>query len=265
MTRYLIALIFWFNFIIVTLVLFLWLLLVVGYYRLFDRDNLSLGAHSVAIFWGRSIMQLTPGWHYRVHGLENLPKFGEAPVVMVANHQSAADIWALYLTGAQFRWLSKDDVFKVPLIGLAMKWAGYVPISRGKSGSHAAALRASSQWIRRGISMVFFPEGTRSEDGHLKEFKIGAFRLAVEEKVDILPLVIQGTRDMVQKKSAIPCPARLDIQVMPRISPNPEESIEEFATRVQRLISHRLKERTGPSPNWTRAKKDPREGILSKQ
>ena len=263
MTRYLTALIFWINFVMVTALLFLWLLLVVAYYRLFDRENLSIGAHSVAILWGRSIMFLTPGWHYRVHGLEHLPRRGEAPVVMVANHQSAADIWALYLTGAQFRWLSKDDVFKVPLIGQAMRWAGYVPINRSRRGSHTAALRASSQWIRRGISMVFFPEGTRSEDGRLKEFKIGAFRLAVEEKVDILPLAIQGTRNMVQKKAAIPCPAQLEIQILPRMSPLPDESFEEYAARAQQVIADHLRRSETRAGAWVKLKKDPPKGILS--
>lgn len=258
MFRYLRGVLFWITFVSLTFFLFIWLLCVVAYYRLFDRQNLSSGAHRVAISWGRAIMFFTPGWSYTLHGRENLPQAGEPPVVMVANHQSAADIWALYLTGAQFRWLSKDAVFKVPLIGLAMRWAGYVPIARGRHGSHAAAMRASAAWIRRGVSMVFFPEGTRSEDGRLREFKIGAFRLAVDEKVDVLPILIQGTRNMVQKKGGAPAPAHLDILIMPRTPLLLEETIEAYALRVQKLLADKLED-TGRDPQ-TRP-----EAILNKK
>lgn len=240
MPSYLRALIFWINFVIITLILFVWLVLVVGFYRLFRPSDLSKGAHWVATIWGRTLVLFTPGWRYKVLGKENLPKAGSAPVVMVANHQSAADIWALYLTGAQFRWLSKDAVFRVPIIGTAMRWAGYVPIKRGDRSSHGSAMQASARWLRQGISMVFFPEGTRSEDGRLKEFKPGAFRLAIDEKVDILPIVLRGTRDMVQKKSGIPRPARLEIEVLPRVPHKPGESLDSFGERVRFIIGQHL-------------------------
>ncbi len=240
MVNYFRAAIFWLSFVSLTLILFVWLVLVVSAYKLFRPSELSHGAHWVATVWGRAIVLFTPGWHYEVFGRENLPKPGSKPVVMVANHQSAADIWALYLTGAQFRWLSKAAVFKVPIIGTAMRWAGYVPIRREDRGSHGSAMQASAKWLREGVSMVFFPEGTRSENGRLKDFKLGAFRLAVESGVDILPLVLRGTRDMVQKKSGIPCPARLEIEVLPPVAHLPNESLDNYALRVQNLIGQRL-------------------------
>jgi 1-acyl-sn-glycerol-3-phosphate acyltransferase len=176
-----------------------------------------------------------------VLGLEHLPKHRkDPPVVMVANHQSGADIWALYLTGAQFRWLSKQEVFNLPLIGSAMRWAGYVPIHRGDRQSHSRALKQSGEWLDKGISMVFFPEGTRSEDGRLKPFKAGAFKLAIEHKVGVQPIIIKGTRDMMQKKSLMPAPAELEVEVLPVIFPTENETSEDFAQRVHVVFGQHL-------------------------
>ena len=125
-------------------------------------------------------------------------------------------------------------------------------------------MQASARWLRQGVSMVFFPEGTRSEDGRLKEFKLGAFRLAMDEKVDILPLVLRGTRDMVQKKSGMPRPARLEIEVLSRVSPKPGESLESFGERVREIIALRLeqgeagaKPQREASPELSRSNKPP--------
>ena len=253
------AIVFWFNFVVFTCILYALLLLVVLFHELFAKDKRSEGAHWVATVWGRTLMALAPGWKARVHGLEHLPTpRKDPPVVMVANHQSGADIWALYLTGAQFRWLSKAEVFKLPLIGSAMRWAGYVPIHRGDRGSHGAALRASGEWIKRGISMVFFPEGTRSEDGNLKEFKPGAFRLAYEHKVAIQPIIIRGTRHMMHKKSLMPMPAQLEVEVLPPVFPGEAESIEAFTQRIHGLFQERLQEKM---QTLEKASPDPLQGL----
>ena len=231
---------FWTAFALLTLVCYLQLLAVVAWYKLFHPTRISQAAHLVATKWARAIMFATPGWKWTYLGFENLPSEKDPPVVLVANHQSSADIGAIYLTQAQFRWLSKDSVFKLPCIGSAMKWAGYVSISRGNRSSHVKALKSSSEWIRQGISMFYFPEGTRSEDGKLQEFKVGAFRLAIEEGVAIQPIVLCGTRDMMLKNSAIPKPARLCLEVMPRVWPEKEETVEAFSERVRRMIADRL-------------------------
>ena len=161
-------------------------------------------------------------------------------MVIVANHQSSADICALFTTETQFRWLSKSEVFRIPLIGHAMKWAGYVPISRGNIKSHKRALRASSDWIRRGVSMVYFPEGSRSKDGSLGEFKIGAFRLSEDEDVPILPVVLQGTMNMMAKNSFIPNPAKVNVKILPPTKKQDNETIEQFTQRVKDLIGYHL-------------------------
>ncbi|MCX6127826.1 MAG: 1-acyl-sn-glycerol-3-phosphate acyltransferase [Proteobacteria bacterium] len=238
---YLRAVWFWSAFVLLTAICYVQLLIVVAWYKITKPQHLSHGAHWVATCWARLIMLTAPGWRWNFMGFENLPKVSDPPVVLVANHQSSADIGAMYLTQAQFRWLSKDAVFRLPCIGTAMRWAGYVSISRGNRNSHVAALKASSEWIRRGTSMFYFPEGTRSEDGSLREFKAGAFRLAIEEGVAIQPVIFSGTRNMMLKNSAIPKPASLVLEVLPRVWPKKEESAEVFAERVRQIIGARLK------------------------
>jgi 1-acyl-sn-glycerol-3-phosphate acyltransferase len=235
------AVVFWSTFVFATGVCYLILLVIVIWKKLFDPKHVSQGAHWLATFWARWIMHAAPGWRWSYSGFENLPKEGEPPVVLVANHQSSADIGSIYLTQAQFRWLSKDTVFRLPCIGHAMKWAGYVSIKRGDRHSSLAAVKQSAAWIRRGVSMFYFPEGTRSEDGRLREFKVGAFRLAIEEGVAICPVVLCGTKDMMRKNSGIPKAAHLILDVMPKVWPEPEETPELFAKRVRSMIEARLR------------------------
>lgn len=230
---------FWLSFWTYTALLFLKMIyLKLAYYGKSDFD-LSLACHRVACQWGQGILKITPGWSYRIEGREYLPQ-DRTPMVLVANHQSSTDICALFTTGVQFRWLSKIEVFKAPIIGLAMKWSGYVPIKRGSSKSHRQALKESSSWLRRGVSMVYFPEGSRSEDGNLHSFKLGAFSLATRENVPVLPVVLQGTGHMMAKNSLFPNPANVTVKILPPTRKEEGETIEEFAERVRSLILNQL-------------------------
>ncbi|MDA9951276.1 1-acyl-sn-glycerol-3-phosphate acyltransferase [Oligoflexaceae bacterium] len=175
-------------------------------------------AHTASGVWGRSMFFLTPGWNMEVYGKENLPPKGKA-VVYVSNHQSNADIWAVYFLRRRFSWLSKAEVFKIPMIGRTMGWAGYIGIKRGIKTSHVEAMEQSKQRLKDNISMFFFPEGTRSKDKRLQSFKSGAFRLAEECKVDIVPLILKGTGDLLEKGSLIPAShAKVELHVMPTIA-----------------------------------------------
>ncbi len=239
MLNYVLAGYFWILFLGTTAVLFSWDCLVYAYHRLFRPEKLSEACHNVAVLWGRTLFALGPAWSHEVRGRENLPA-DNAPYVLVANHTSSADIWALFLVGGQFRWLSKDAMFKIPLVGQAMRWAGYVSVTRGNKQSQYQAVETSREWIRRGISMAFFPEGTRSEDGRVKEFKSGAFKLAQEENVAIVPVVLRGTRDMLVKNSGFPKKAHLDIEILPAVRSLPDEDVKDFAERVRQMIASKL-------------------------
>jgi 1-acyl-sn-glycerol-3-phosphate acyltransferase len=244
MLKYILAAYFWVLFIATTCILFCWLAVVYGYHKLFKPDRISEASHDVAVLWGRTLFALGPAWTHEVRGRENLPPVNAEPYVMVANHSSTADIWALFLVGGQFRWLSKDAMFKVPLVGQAMRWAGYVSVTRGNKQSQYQAVETSRQWLRKGVSMAFFPEGTRSVDGQVKEFKIGAFRLAQEENVMIVPVALRGTRDMLVKNSGFPKKAHLDIEILPPVRSFEGEDSRAFADRVQALLVSHLNQPT---------------------
>ncbi len=154
-------------------------------------------AHWWATTWGQHSTRLT-GWRCLV-GKETL-----APgkhYVIVSNHESLADIMALFHLDVNFKWISKESVFKVPCLGWAMHLAGYIPLRRGDRSSVKRCMQMARDWLDKGVSVVIFPEGTRSLDGEIKPFKPGAFRLAWDAQVDLLPVAITGTRDSLRKHS----------------------------------------------------------------
>ena len=199
-----------------------------------EKDGRSV--HAVASLWGKTIIRLMPGWSCEIEGKEYLPQ-DRQPMVIIANHESMSDIWGIYYLGIQFRWLSKDSVFRIPVIGQAMRWANYVAVDRSNRQSGAAALAESAQRLQQGASMFFFPEGTRSLDGTIKDFKIGAFRLACTEKVPVLPIAIHGAGSMLPKHSWVPGKAKIQIKVLPALpTPTENEDIHAYAERARQLI-----------------------------
>ncbi len=235
--KFLRAIYFWITSFTVTFILWLvvlccQLLVVLGF---LPKDGSPI--HKIAILWGQTIMKLMPGWSIAIEGRENLPGPG-VPVVMVANHESMTDIWAMYYLGCQFRWLSKDTVFRLPMIGVAMKWCGYVPVNRKSRESGAEAMRQSAVKLAMGLPMFFFPEGTRSMDGKIKPFKLGAFKLAQSAGVSVVPIVIHGAGELFAKGSLIPgTSAKVRLRVLPAIPPPPLEApIEVYSEMVRQKI-----------------------------
>lgn len=191
--------------------------------------------HRINTWWGRTIIRLMPGWKVSVYDNQNVPP-GEV-VVVVANHESMSDICAIYHLDVQFRWLSKEEVFRIFGVGAAMRWAGYVSIKRGVRESHQQAMAESAERIRGGASMFFFPEGTRAPDGVIKPFKNGAFKLARDEKIRILPVAIHGAGNLLPKGRAVPGKAHVKIKVLPAIAaPTPDDDLDTFAEKVRQDI-----------------------------
>jgi len=236
--KYIKAAWFWLYFPLLTLACFTFLALLRPFYWLLRRpmDRLT---HKTASVWSRIILALMPGWRVKLTGLENLPQAGE-PAIVVANHLSAADIWVIYALGFQFRWIAKDAVFKIPAIGLPMRWAGYIPVTRGNKDSHRLAMMAAAERLQSGVCMFFFPEGTRSETGEMRPFKIGAFKLSGDLKAPIIPIALQGTRDLVPKGAAIPGSATVHVQVLPKEYRHGNEDFEDYAKRVRGIIAQAL-------------------------
>lgn len=135
---------------------------------------------------------LIPGFRRKVEGLENIDK--KKSYVIVMNHTSGVDILAAYKIPLNFRWVSKKEVFKTPFFGYMLLIHGDIPIERGNaSEAMAKVINDGTLWLGRGASVAIFPEGTRSKTGEMRRFKAGAFNLAKEAGVEILPVVMNGT------------------------------------------------------------------------
>lgn len=155
--------------------------------------------HKIAGAWGMFLVRFFPLWKVSIEGRECLEAPG--PFVFVCTHQSIADIVPLCGLGVPFRFVAKQELFKVPLIGWAMRLAGYIGVRRGDEQSRKECVETARGCLRAGISVLFFPEGTRSADGQIQPFRWGPFRLAVEERVPVVPVVISGTRSLIRKGS----------------------------------------------------------------
>lgn len=166
---------------------------------LYPFDKKRKVVHAQCYWWANAIINLNPYWHLEVRGLENIDR--RRTYVMVSNHQSMADIIVMYKIHTQFRWVAKDSLFKIPFLGWCMSLGKHIRLSRGHFGSIKKIYREAAEWLRKDISVLFFPEGTRSETDKMNEFQNGAFKLAIKEKKAILPISISGTREAIPKGS----------------------------------------------------------------
>ena len=140
---------------------------------------------------------LNPLWRFRTSGVKITDP--RRPYIVVANHQSFVDMLLISHLPWEMKWLSKEDFFKYPLVGWLMRMAGDIKLIRGKKESVVAAMESCKDRLSKHVSVMIFPEGTRSTDGELRKFKDGAFRLAIETGTPILPLVLDGTHPALQK------------------------------------------------------------------
>ena len=155
--------------------------------------------HIIARIWAKSILTVG-GIDVSVSGLSNIDR-GRSYIFM-SNHRSNFDIPVLLgCLPVQFRWLAKAELFKIPIFGRAMSGAGYVKIDRFNRASAIKSIDQVAAKMRNGVSVMIFPEGTRSEDGNVKPFKKGGFVMAVDSGVPIVPVILQGTRSIMSKGS----------------------------------------------------------------
>lgn len=162
---------------------------------LFSRNGNA--PHLVARAWARSILFVS-GIHVHVNGLENLNVDGSC--ILMPNHQSNFDIPVLLgCLPIQFRWLAKAELFKIPIFGRGMRGCGYISIDRSNRKSAFQSLAEAAAKIRNGVSVLIFPEGTRSRDGRILPFKKGGFVLSVDAGVPIVPIVIFNTWSIMPK------------------------------------------------------------------
>ncbi len=162
----------------------------------FSRNG-RLG-HRCAQIWGR-IALLANGVKVNVEGLEKIK--GEGPFIFMSNHQGSYDIFVLLgHLPFHFKWLAKKELFSIPFFGWAMGAAGYISIDRqGTRAAKAESMNQAAKRIREGMSVVIFPEGSRSHDGSIQPFKKGGFLLAMKANVPIIPISIAGSREIMAK------------------------------------------------------------------
>ncbi len=207
--------------------------------RLIDPQKRS--QHAIAAMWGRALMRCHPGWRLEVLGRHHLHP--ARTYILVANHQSLLDIAVLYALRRQFKWVAKAELFSIPFLGWAMGLAGYIKLARGRHGSIRETYEEAKRWLAKGMSVLFFPEGTRSHTGELGPFKNGAFKLAVERRVPLVPIVIDGTRGLLPRRGWVVNPmGRIRLTVLSPIDVSaygPEDD-ERLRDDVRRLMEQAL-------------------------
>ena len=159
--------------------------------RLLDWRKPHVATGRVFRFMGGLIPRINPAW--RITRTGTLPSTAEHPFVVVSNHQSNADIPLISMLPWEMKWVAKKALFDVPVLGWEMALAADIPVDRTNVESRATVLLRAERRLKRGCSVMFFAEGTRSRDGRVKAFRDGAFRLAIAAGVPILPLAVDGT------------------------------------------------------------------------
>jgi 1-acyl-sn-glycerol-3-phosphate acyltransferase len=177
------------------------------------------GRYIVGRWFRRAAMTcvaLNPLWHFRTSGVRI--RDPRHPYVAVSNHESYADIFLISHLPWEMKWLAKAELFRIPFMGWMMKMAGDIPVHREARRSRVEALEGCRDRLRKNVSVMIFPEGTRSKTGDLLPFKDGAFRLAVEAQLPILPLVVSGTRNAMRKGSFLFNSAHAEVRALEPIS-----------------------------------------------
>jgi len=165
----------------------------------FDRKRVII--HWFLMYESLFLSYLMPIWTIHIEGREKAEK--QITYVIISNHQSMLDILLINCLRFKFKWISKIENFNVPVIGWYLRMARYITVDRGNEESKLEMLEKSSDCLKEGISIMIFPEGTRSLNNEIGFFKRGAFQLALQANVPILPVLIDGTGGILPKHGLI--------------------------------------------------------------
>jgi 1-acyl-sn-glycerol-3-phosphate acyltransferase len=180
---------------------------------------------------------LNPLWTFRTSGVQI--RDPRRPYVVVSNHESLADVFLIGLLPWEMKWLSKESLFHLPVMGWLMRLAGDVSVRRNDPASRAAALAELRDRLQKRVSVMIFPEGTRSPTDELLPFHDGAFRLAIEAGVPVLPLALAGTRAAISKGSLLLGRAHAEVRVLEPVATAglTIADVPALRERVRRLIT----------------------------
>ncbi len=198
----------------------------------FDRNGNVV--HHYARWWAR-IQLLVSGVRVTVRGFEHLDK--ESPYIYMSNHQGSYDIFALLsCLPVQFRWIAKKELFAIPIFGWAMRAANYISIDRSGKRKALESIEWAAHKIRGGVSVVIFPEGTRSRNGSIQPFKRGGFTLAIKSGVPIIPITIDGSWDVMPRESMRVRPGEI------RVSIDRAIQTTSFSMRERNVLMEKVRE-----------------------
>jgi 1-acyl-sn-glycerol-3-phosphate acyltransferase len=230
------SLVFWAFVVLSSILLFpvavlIWLVTV-----LFDRRLVVL--HRFTCFWASLYTWLNPFWPVSITGRENIRP--GTTYVLAANHLSLLDILVLFRLFRDFKWVSKAEIFKVPLIGWNMSMNRYIRLQRGQRDSVVRMMEQAQRTLESGSSIMMFPEGTRSKSGELQRFKTGAFELALATGVPVVPIVISGTHNALPKHGFV-LQGRHEIGVHVLAPVEPIGPSEQLCEQVRTLIAEQVR------------------------
>jgi 1-acyl-sn-glycerol-3-phosphate acyltransferase len=190
--------------------------------------------------WARTLLAAA-GARVKIHGLEHATEHD--PCVFIANHQSIVDVWVmLTVVPPNTRFVAKRELFRIPLFGWALAATGCIAIDRANRAMAIRSLRLAGERIRAGRSVVLFPEGSRSRDGRLAPFKKGAFHLALQAGVPLVPVAITGSFKVLPPGSLRVMSGPVEVYIEPAIDVTPylPEDHDGLLVEVQRTIERRF-------------------------
>jgi 1-acyl-sn-glycerol-3-phosphate acyltransferase len=241
MGLFIFSIIYWLVLILASIVIFSGALILWIFTSWFDK-RLWL-QHQYSCWWASIFLWMNPFWPTRIEGRE---KIDDSKVyVAVSNHQSMLDIMVIHSLFFHFKWVSKKENLYIPFIGWNMILNKYVVLDRASRKSFARMMRDCRRHMANGSSIMIFPEGTRSEDGNMRSFKDGAFRLALQMKCPVLPIVLDGTGESIPKKGFIinkKTPIR--VRVLDPVMPDEYQGMDsrELSNRTREAMESALNE-----------------------
>lgn len=231
----------------VAALILLWLPLL-ALIRLFDRDPVHYRTGRWFRRLGVAMTRVNPAWRLALSGARIADP--RNPYVVVANHQSMADIPLISHVPWEMKWVGKVELFRLPIIGWMMRLASDIPVDRADRRSGAKMLLRCLKVLEHKCSVMFFPEGTRSPDALLGKFNEGAFHIAIKAQVPVLPLVIEGSHGCLPKKSwkfGEPSTIRLKILEPVETRGMAVTDVERLRDTVRDMIAGQLAEWRGVS------------------
>lgn len=197
----------------------------------FDKERAV--THMLLMYESRLLLFLIPIWTIHIEGREKAVK--GTTYVIISNHQSLLDTLMINSLRYKYKWISKIENFNVPIIGWYLNMARYITVDRGNEESKVEMLGKSYNCLRNKISIMIFPEGTRSTDNEIGFFKRGAFQLAIQANTPILPVLIDGTGGILPKHGLIfGSGHHIRIKVLDQVNP------EDFGTDNPDILAQKL-------------------------